>query len=81
MERPEIAEGPNNRVDHYDSPADGRTEGHACRWKERIDHMAIRDEVRERAKGRCNAMLRGDWEMNGRTAGGPYTLGNVVAMC
>lgn len=56
--------------------------------------MAIRDEVRKRAggrcectmttcghRGRCNAILRGEWEMHRRTAGGPYTLGNITAMC
>jgi hypothetical protein len=57
--------------------------------------MALRDEVRERAggrcectmktcshhRGRCNAILRGEWEMHRRSAGGPYTLGNVIAMC
>ena len=31
--------------------------------------------------GRCNAMLRGAWEIHRITAGGPYILSNVVAMC
>ena len=57
--------------------------------------MSIRDEVFKRARGkceckmktcsrhtgRCNAMLRGEWEVHRITAGGPYTLNNVVAMC
>ena len=57
--------------------------------------MDFRDEVHERAggrcecamkvcshhKGRCNANLRGEWEMHRRRAGGFYTLGNVIAMC
>lgn len=56
--------------------------------------MAPRVEVRERAggrcectmktcshhRGRCNASLRGEWEMHRRSAGGPYALGNVIAM-
>jgi len=56
--------------------------------------MALRDEVYARARGRCectmktcdhagrcSAMLRGEWEMHRITAGGPYTLSNVVGMC
>lgn len=57
--------------------------------------MAIREEVYERSggkcectmktcshhTGRCNAMLRGEWEVHRINAGGPYTLSNVVAMC
>jgi hypothetical protein len=31
--------------------------------------------------GRCNAMLRGGWEAHRMTAGGPYILSNLVAMC
>lgn len=31
--------------------------------------------------GRCNAMLRGAWELHRITAGGSYALSNVVAMC
>ena len=57
--------------------------------------MSIREEVYARAggkcectmkicshhTGRCNAMLRGDWEVHRITAGGPYTFSNVFAMC
>lgn len=57
--------------------------------------MAFRDDVYNRAggkcecrmtscthhSGRCNAMLRGEWEIHRLTAGGAYTLGNVLAMC
>ena len=57
--------------------------------------MTIRDEVYQRSggkcectmsvcnhhSGRCNAMLRGEWEVHRITAGGPYTLSNVKAMC
>ena len=57
--------------------------------------MALRDDVYARAGGRCEctmkvcprhigrctARLRGPWEMHRRTAGGSYTLSNVVAMC
>jgi hypothetical protein len=57
--------------------------------------MSIRDDVYDRAggkcecrmktcgnhTGRCNAMLRGEWEVHRLTAGGPYTLGNVLGMC
>jgi len=57
--------------------------------------LAFRDDVYNRAggkcectmktcthhSGRCNAMLRGEWEIHRLTAGGPYTLSNVVAMC
>ena len=57
--------------------------------------MAFRDDVYTRAKGRCEcmmstcthhsgrcpAMLRGEWEIHRITAGGPYTLSNVKAMC
>lgn len=56
--------------------------------------MAFRDDVYNRAGGRCEckmktcdhsgrcpAMLRGEWEIHRITAGGPYTLSNVVAMC
>jgi hypothetical protein len=31
--------------------------------------------------GRCNAMLRGEWEVRRITAGGAYTLSNVKGMC
>ena len=31
--------------------------------------------------GRCSAVLRGPWELHRRKAGGPYELGNVIAMC
>ena len=31
--------------------------------------------------GRCNAMLRGAWEAHRVTAGGAYTLSNLIAMC
>jgi hypothetical protein len=57
--------------------------------------MAFRDDVYNRAggkcecrmtscshhTGRCNAMLRGEWEIHRITAGGPYNLSNVLAMC
>jgi len=57
--------------------------------------MAFRDDVYNRAGGkcectmvscthhtaRCNAMLRGEWEIHRLTAGGSYTLSNVLAMC
>ena len=57
--------------------------------------MALRDDVYNRAGGkceckmmscahhvgRCSAMLRGEWEVHRKTAGGPYILSNVVAMC
>ena len=56
--------------------------------------MAFRDDVYNRAggkceckmktcghSGRCSAMLRGEWEIHRITAGGPYSLSNVVAMC
>jgi hypothetical protein len=57
--------------------------------------MAFRDDVYARANGkcectmkicghhtgRCNAMLHGEWEIHRVTAGGPYVLSNVVAMC
>ena len=57
--------------------------------------MAFRDEVYERAggrcectmktcsqhTGRCSAQLRGEWEIHRKTAGGAYTLSNVIAMC
>ncbi len=57
--------------------------------------MPIRDEVYKRAggkceckmkacshhTGRCNAMLRGEWEVHRLIAGGTYTLSNVIAMC
>jgi len=56
--------------------------------------MAIRDEVFQRAggkcecriqtcghNGRCNAMLRGEWEVHRLAAGGPYVPSNAVAMC
>jgi hypothetical protein len=31
--------------------------------------------------GRCNAVLRGEWEVHRIIAGGPYILSNVAAMC
>lgn len=31
--------------------------------------------------GRCRAMLRGGWEAHRVTAGGTYTLSNLIAMC
>jgi hypothetical protein len=57
--------------------------------------MAFRDDVFKQAggrcqcimkacsdhTGRCNAMLRGDWEMHRTTAGEAYTLSSVKAMC
>ena len=56
--------------------------------------MGIREDVYARAggrcectmrscghTGRCSAMLRGEWEIHRLTAGGPYTLSNVVALC
>jgi hypothetical protein len=57
--------------------------------------MAIRDEVYKRAggkcectmktcshhTGRCNATLRGEWEVHQVTAGAGYTLSNVRALC
>ena len=59
--------------------------------------MALRDEVYKRAehkcectmktckhhksKKRCLRMLRGEWQVHRITAGGPYTLSNVIAMC
>ncbi len=57
--------------------------------------MSIRDDVYERADGkcectmkscghhtgRCKASLRGEWEVHRITAGGPYVLSNVIAMC
>ena len=57
--------------------------------------MAFRDDLFKRANGlcecttktcnhhtgRCNAMLRGDWEMHRTTAGGAYTLSGTTAMC
>ncbi len=57
--------------------------------------MAFRDDVFNQAgglcqctmkicphhTGRCNAMLRGDWEIHRTTAGGAYTLSGVEAMC
>ncbi len=57
--------------------------------------MGIREDVFERADGkceckmsicshhtgRCGAMLRGEWEVHRITAGGSYTLSNVIAMC
>jgi len=56
--------------------------------------MGLREDVRERAggrcectmttcghRGRCKAMLRGEWELHRRSAGGPYTMSNVVGMC
>ena len=60
-----------------------------------VVNVAFRDDVRLRAggkcectmkqcthhSGRCRAMLRGEWETHRRTAGGSYTLSNVVAMC
>lgn len=30
---------------------------------------------------RCTHMLRGEWELHRITAGGPYALSNVIAMC
>lgn len=56
--------------------------------------MAFRDDVYNRAggrcectmtscghSGRCTAILRGEWEIHRKTAGGQYTLSNVIAMC
>jgi hypothetical protein len=57
--------------------------------------MAFREDVYNRAggkcectmstcthhTGRCNAMLRGEWEIHQITAGGGYTLSNSRAMC
>lgn len=56
--------------------------------------MAFRDDVYDRAGGRCEckmgicshsgrcpAVLRGEWEIHRITAGGPYVLSNVLAMC
>ena len=56
--------------------------------------MAIRDEVFNRAggrcectmkicghSGRCTARLHGEWEVHRLTAGGPYVLSNVLGMC
>jgi len=57
--------------------------------------VALRDEVYRRAggrcectmvtcshhSGRCNVVLRGEWEVHHVTAGGPDTLSNVKAMC
>lgn len=57
--------------------------------------MSIRDDVYKRAggkcecrmktcdqhTGRCNAMLRGEWQIHRITAGGAYILSNVIAMC
>ena len=59
--------------------------------------MALRDDVYKRAggkcectmsicshhSGRCSAMLRlnSGWELHRITAGGPYTLSNVKAIC
>jgi len=57
--------------------------------------MSIRDDVYKRSgglceckmktcshhTGRCNAKLRGAWEIHRITAGGAYVLSNVVAMC
>jgi len=57
--------------------------------------MAIREDVYKRAggkcectmktcshhAGRCSAILRGEWEVHRLTAGGPYVLSNVIAMC
>ena len=57
--------------------------------------MAFRDDVFNRAgglcqctmktcshhTGRCNAMLRDDWEIHRTTAGCTYNLSDVEAMC
>ena len=57
--------------------------------------MSLKDDVYESAggrcqctmktcghhTGRCNALLRGEWEVHRLTAGGPYTPSNVIAMC
>lgn len=57
--------------------------------------MAFRDDIYKRAggkcectmkacahhTGRCNADLRGEWEIHRLTAGGEYNPSNVVAMC
>jgi 5-methylcytosine-specific restriction endonuclease McrA len=32
-------------------------------------------------KGRCGALLRGEWEIHHITAGGPDALSNVKGMC
>lgn len=56
--------------------------------------MALRDDVFKRAggrcectmkvcghEGRCPAVLRGEWEVHRRIAGGDYTLSQVLGMC
>ena len=57
--------------------------------------MALREDVFERAGGQCECRmkcshhigrrcpnsLRGEWEIHRVTAGGPYTLSNVLGMC
>ena len=57
--------------------------------------MAFRDDLFNQASGRCqctmktcshhtgrcNAMLRGGWELHRTTAGGAYTLSGTTAMC
>lgn len=32
-------------------------------------------------KGRCTRILRGAWEVHRITAGGAYTMSNVIGMC
>ena len=55
----------------------------------------LREDVRQRAGGqcectmttcshhtrRCNAVLRGPWEVHRRAAGGEFSLSNVIGMC
>jgi hypothetical protein len=56
--------------------------------------QTLRDDVYRRADGRCECdmkvcghagrctnALRGEWELHRRTAGGPYTMANVLGMC
>ncbi|MHB9053507.1 MAG: HNH endonuclease [Thermoleophilia bacterium] len=63
--------------------------------QQRSNAMSIREDVKKRAggkceckmkgcshhNGRCNAILRGEWEVHRVTAGGPYNLSNVIALC
>jgi hypothetical protein len=56
--------------------------------------MALRDDVYNRAEGRCECfardcghtgrclgVLRGKWDIHRIEAGGPFTLANLVALC
>lgn len=56
--------------------------------------MAFRDDVYQRAggkcectmrtcghSGRCNATLRGEWHVHHLTAGGPDVLSKVLGLC